>query len=175
MTLARLADKAEQRGEMVRALERVAERSRVPELGAAWLRRAALFADESEEGRHQRVDVLLRALSVRVDTDLVESLASALAALVRHQPGRARRRGAAFRPRGALRVLSRGEGPEGARIAVEIALAALGTFDARVLAVEAIERAAACDGDIEEFLARLLPYTRELALPHPSRAPSCKS
>ncbi len=103
----------------------------------------------------------------------MESLASALAALVRHQPDE--RDAAELRfARAARSVLSRGEGPEGARIAVEIALAALGTFDARVLAVEAIERAAACDGDIEEF-ARL-PAVHARARGRTRRgAPSCKS
>ena len=161
VTLARLADKAEQRSEMVRAIERVAERSASPEHGAAWLRRAALFADDSEEGRRQRVDVLLRALSVRFDTDLVDSLAIAMAALVREQP--AERDAAELRfARAARSVLARVEGPEGARVALQVALGALTTFDAAVLAVEAIERAAACDGDIEEF-ARLVPFASAIA------------
>jgi tetratricopeptide (TPR) repeat protein len=161
VTLARLADKAEQRGEMVRAIERVAERSTSREHGAAWLRRAALFADESEEGRRQRVDVLLRALAVRFDTDLVESLALAMAVLVRDQP--AERDAAELRfARAARSVLARAEGPEGARVALQVALGALSTFEAAVLAVEAIERAAACAGDIDEF-ARLVPYAAAVA------------
>jgi hypothetical protein len=161
VTLARLAQRSEQRGEMVRALERVAERSKHPELGAAWLRRAALFAGESEEGRRQRVEVLLRALAVRVDTDLVASLALAMADLVREQPEE--RDAAELRFRRAARlVLSRAEGPEGARIAIEVARGALATFESASLAAEAIERAAGCDGDIEHF-ELLRPHAAAIA------------
>jgi len=159
--LARLADKAEQRGELVRAMERVAQRSENPELGAAWLRRAAVFADESEEGRRQRVEVLLRALAVRADAELVATLAEAMAVLVRDQIDE--RDAAELRfARAARSVLARAEGPEGARVAIEVAVGALAVFDAAVLAVEAIERAAACDGDVDEY-ARLLPMAGAIA------------
>jgi hypothetical protein len=159
--LARLAERGDQRGELVRAIERVAERSKHPELGAAWLRRAAVFAGESEEGRRQRVEMLLRALAVRVDADLVKSLAAAMGELVREQPEE--RDGAELRFRRAARsVLSRVEGPEGARIALEIALGALGTFENATLAVEGVARAAECDGDLAEFGA-LVPHAAALA------------
>jgi hypothetical protein len=159
--LARLAERGDQRGELVRAIERVAERSRHPELGAAWLRRAALFAGESEEGRRQRVEMLLRALAVRSEADLVSSLAQAMAELVREQPEERDAAELRFR-RAARSVLARAEGPEGARIALEVARGALATFGAAALAVEGVTRAVACDGDLGEF-ALLVPHASELA------------
>jgi tetratricopeptide (TPR) repeat protein len=161
VTLARLADRTDQRAEMVRAIERVAERSEQPGVRSGWLRRAALFAGESEEGERQRVDVLLRALSVRAEVDLVASLATAMANLVRLAPDERDAAELRFR-RAALAVLSRGDGPEGARIAIEVALAALVTFGAGALAVEALVRGAECDGDLEHF-ALLVPHAGALA------------
>jgi hypothetical protein len=159
--LARLAERGDQRGELVRAIERVAERSRHPELGAAWLRRAALFAGESEEGRRQRVEMLLRALAVRVEADLVRALGEGMAELVRDQPEERDAAELRFR-RAARSVLARAEGPEGARIALEVARTALATFGSASLAVEAVARASACDGDLAEFGA-LAPHAAELA------------
>jgi hypothetical protein len=161
VTLARLADRSEQRAEMVRSMERVAERSAQPGVRAGWLRRAALFAGDSEEGERQRVDVLLRALSVRAEVDLVASLATAMAKLVKLAPEERDAGELRFR-RAALAVLSRGDGPEGARIAIEVALASLGTFGDAGLAVEALLRAAECDGDLEHF-SLLVPHARALA------------
>jgi hypothetical protein len=161
VTLARLADRSDQRAEMVRAIERVAERSGQPGVRSGWLRRAALFAGDSEEGERQRVDVLLRALSVRAEVDLVASLATSLANLVKLAPEERDAAELRFR-RAALAVLSRGDGPEGSRIAIEIALASLVTFGAGALAVDALIRAAECDGDLEHF-ALLSPHARALA------------
>ena len=90
------------------------------------------------------------------------SAADAMATLVRDQPEE--RDAAELRyARAARSVLARAEGPEGARVAIEIALGALTTFEASVLAIEAIERAAACDGDIEQF-ARLMPFATAVSL-----------
>jgi len=161
VTLARLADRADQRADMVRAIERVAQRSEDPRGRSAWLRRAALFAGESEEGERQRVEVLLRALAVRAEVDLVSSLAAAMGNLVRLQPAERDAAELRFR-RAALAALDRGDGPEGARIAIEVALSALKTFAAAPLAIQALERAADCDGDLEHF-ALLAEHTRTLA------------
>jgi tetratricopeptide (TPR) repeat protein len=161
VTLARIAERSDQRAELVRAIERVAERAKHPELGAAWLRRAALLAGENEEGRRQRVEMLLRALAVRVDAELVRSLAEAMAELVREQPEERDAAELRFR-RAARSVLARGEGPDGARVAIEVALSALATFGDAVLAVEGAARAAACDGDLAEFTL-LAPHVVELA------------
>ena len=161
VTLARLADRAGAHGEMVRSIERVAQASDQVGQRTAWLRRAAVFAGESEEGRRQRVDVLLRALAVRADVELVASLAQAMAGLVRAEPDERDASELRFE-RASNSVLERVDGPEGARVALEVARSALATFQARSLALRALERAMACDGDIEGFLS-LAPQASELA------------
>jgi tetratricopeptide (TPR) repeat protein len=161
VTLARLADRTEQRGDMVHAMERVAQQVKTAEQRAAWLRRAALFAGGSDEGLRQRVDVLLRALAVRAEVDLVTALSSAMAELSRRGPDEKEIAALRFE-RAATSVLARVDGPEGARIGIEIALAALRTFDAPPLALAALERAAECDGDVDEF-SQLFEHDKVLA------------
>jgi tetratricopeptide (TPR) repeat protein len=161
VTLARLADRTEQRGDMVHAMERVAQQVKTAEQRAAWLRRAALFAGGSDEGLRQRVDVLLRALAVRAEVDLVTALSSAMAELSRRGPDEKEIAALRFE-RAATSVLARVDGPEGARIGIEIALAALRTFDAPRLALAALERAAGSDGDVDEF-SQLLEHDKVLA------------
>ncbi len=161
VTLARLADKTEQRGDMVRAMERVAQQSASAEQRSGWLRRAALFAGGTDEGLRQRVDVLLRALAVRPEVDLVGALAAAMAELSRRGPDEKEIAALRFE-RAASAVLGRTDGPEGARIGIEIALAAVRTFDAKKLALTALERATASDGDVEEF-AKLFEHVKALA------------
>ncbi len=82
VTMARLAERSAQSAEVVRAIERVALKHPTPEARAGWLRRAALFAGSSEEGKRQRVEVLLRALSVRPEVELVQSLSESLRELL---------------------------------------------------------------------------------------------
>jgi cellulose synthase operon protein C len=161
VTLARLADRTDTQGELVRSLERVAEASDQAQTRTNWLRRAAVFAADSEEGRRQRVDVLLRALAVRADTELVGSLAAAMAGLIRVEPDEREASELRFQ-RAATSVLESAEGPEGARIALEVVKSALATFQARSLALRALERAVECDGDIEGF-ATLGDQALELA------------
>lgn len=161
VTLARLADKAGRHGDLVRSIERVAQESEHADLRAGWLRRAAVFAGQSEEGQRQRVDVLLRALSVRADTELVASLGQAMAELLALQPDERDASELRF-ARAASSVLERVEGPEGARVAIELALTAQSTFGARSLALRAVRRAVECDGDMDEF-ARLHALAPELA------------
>jgi hypothetical protein len=161
VTLARLADKCGRHGELVRSMERVALESDQAEQRSRWLRRAAAFAGQSEEGQRQRVDVLLRALAVRADTELVTSLGQAMTVLLELQPDE--RDAAELRfARAANSVLERVEGPEGARIAIELAITALATFAARSLALRAVRRAVECDGDMDEF-ARLRELASDLA------------
>ena len=161
VTLARLADRTEQRGDMVRAMERVAQQSKTPEQRAGWLRRAALFAGGTDEGLRQRVDVLLRALAVRAEVDLVTALAAAMSELSRR--GSDEKDIASLRfERAATAVLGKVDGPEGARIGIEIALAAVRTFEALPLAFVALERAAASDGDVDEF-SKLDEHAKTLA------------
>jgi tetratricopeptide (TPR) repeat protein len=161
VTLARLADKCGRHGDLVRSLERVALENGHAEQRSRWLRRAAAFAGQSEEGQRQRVDVLLRALAVRADTELVASLGQAMTELLELQPDE--RDAAELRfVRAANSVLERVEGPEGARIAIELAITALSSFAARSLALRAVRRAVECDGDMDEF-GRLLTLASDLA------------
>ncbi len=147
---ARLAERTGDSMQLVQALERVASRSDSAEHRAAWLRRAALLAGSTEEGKRQRVEVLLRAFAVRPEVETMKSLGAALRELVVAAPE--------YRDIGELRfkraldsMLPRLDGPEGARVALEAACGALESFDSVTLALEAVERAMHCDADVEEF------------------------
>jgi tetratricopeptide (TPR) repeat protein len=150
VTMARLAERSEASSEVVRAIERVALAYSAPALRAAWLRRAALFAGPSEEGQRQRIEVLLRALSVRGDADLLRSLAEACSALLATVPDE--RELLLLRFSKAIdALLVKADGPEGARMGIVAAQAALSTFDAPALALTALAHAYGSDGDLEEY------------------------
>jgi len=158
---ARLSERIGDSMDLVQALERVASRSESAEQRSAWLRRAALFAGTTEEGKRQRVEVLLRAFAVRPEAETMKSLGVALRDLVAVAPE--------YRDIGELRfkraldsMLPRLDGPEGARVAVEAAYGALESFDSVTLVLEALDRAAHCDADVEEF-GRLLPKAARVA------------
>ena len=150
VTMARLAEHSESSSEVVRAVERVAMKSSSAELRAAWLRRAALFAGPSEEGQRQRIDVLLRALSVRGDTELLRSLAEACAALMAAVPEERETLLLRF-AKAVESLLGKADGPEGARMGIAAAKAALGTFGDADLALSALGHAYGSDGDLEEY------------------------
>jgi hypothetical protein len=161
VTMARLAERSEGSGDVVRALERVAMQSASPDLRASWLRRAALFAGPSEEGQRQRVDVLLRALAVRADTALLRALAEACVALLQTVPEE--RETLLLRFSNAVEsLLGKADGPEGARLGIMACQAALDTFDAADLALAALTQAFGCDGDLEEYES-LFPAAASLA------------
>jgi tetratricopeptide (TPR) repeat protein len=161
VTMARLAEHAEGSGDVVRAIERVAMANASMELRAAWLRRAALFAGPSEEGQRQRIEVLLRALSVRGDASLLRSLAEACASLLVTVPEE--RETLILRFSKAIEsLLSKADGPEGARMGIAAATAALDTFDAPDLALSALGYAYGSDGDLEEYEA-LFEHAASLA------------
>jgi cellulose synthase operon protein C len=158
--MARLAERSAQSAEVVRAIERVALKHATPEARAGWLRRAALFAGSSEEGKRQRVEVLLRALSVRPEVELVQSLSESLRALLLTSIDDRDTLELRFEKAiGAL--LPKMDGPEGARISIACAIAALETFGSGQVAVSALARAVQCDGDVEEF-KQLFPYAASL-------------
>lgn len=150
VTMARLAEHSERSGDVVRALERVATASSSLDVRAAWLRRAALFAGPSEEGQRQRVEVLLRALAVRGDVELLRSLAEACAALLRTAPDERELVQLRF-SRAIEALLKKADGPEGARMGIAATKAALHTFDAPDLALSALAHAYGSDGDLEEY------------------------
>jgi tetratricopeptide (TPR) repeat protein len=161
VTMARLAERADGSSEVVRAIERVALAYGSPELRAAWLRRAALFAGPSEEGQRQRIDVLLRALAVRGDTELLRALAEACAGLMTAVPEERETLLLRF-SKAVESLLAKADGPEGARMGIAAAGAALTTFQAPSLALSALAHAYGSDGDLEEY-AQLFDAAPELA------------
>ena len=161
MLMARLAERTAQSAEVVRAIERVALKHPTPEARAGWLRRAALFAGSSEEGKRQRVEVLLRALSVRPEVELVQSLSDSLRALLVSSIDDRETLELRF-DRAIASLLPKMDGPEGARISIACAIAALETFGSAHVAVSALARAVQCDGDLEEF-TQLFSYAASLA------------
>ncbi len=162
MNMARLADRCEQNADVVQAIERVALKEPALEVRAAWLRRAALLAAPSAEGKQQRVEVLLRALALRPEVELVRALSDALRELLTSALDD--REGLELRfERAITRLLPKLSGPQGARIALACASAALETFGSARVAVRAIARAAECDAQLEEFQGLLdaVPQLRE--------------
>ena len=159
--MARLAERSAQSAEVVRAIERVALKHPTPEARAGWLRRAALFAGSSEEGKRQRVEVLLRALSVRPEVGLVQALSDALRALLVSSIDDRELLELRF-DKAISSLLPKMDGPEGARISIACAIAALETFGSAHVAVSALARAVQCDGDLEEF-TQLFSYAASLA------------
>jgi tetratricopeptide (TPR) repeat protein len=159
--MARLAERSAQSSEVVRAIERVALKHATPEARAGWLRRAALFAGSSEEGKRQRVEVLLRALSVRPEVELVQALSESLRALLLVSIDDRETLELRF-DKAISSLLPKMDGPEGARISIACAIAALETFGSGQVAVSALSRAVQCDGDLEEF-TQLFPYAGSLA------------
>ena len=157
----RLAERTGDSTEAVQSIERVASRSSGSEERAVWLRRAALVAGSGEEGKRQRVEVLLRALEANPHLETLRSLAAGLAELVRTVPDE--KDIAELRYVRALRaMLPRLHGPEGARIAVGGAATALDAFGARDAAMAALLRATEADASIDEY-ATLVPSASELA------------
>ena len=161
----RLAERTRDCTEAVQAIERVASKARGVDERAAWLRRAAVVAGSGEDGKRQRVEVLLRALEANPHTETLRSLGAALKDLVAAIPEE--KEIAELRFTRALRsMLPRLEGPDGARAAVFAAETAIETFGSAALALSAVERAAEADASIDEFQA-LVPAAPFLAADAP--------
>ncbi|MDF3065325.1 MAG: hypothetical protein K0R38_926 [Polyangiaceae bacterium] len=152
VTMARLAQHSERASDVVRAIERVATAAASVDARAGWLRKAALFAGPSEEGVRQRIEVLLRALSVRGDSELLRALSAACGELIVLAPEERETLLLRF-DRASQALLAKVDGPEGARMGITAAQSALGTFDAPDLALAALARAYGSDGDLEEYAA----------------------
>jgi hypothetical protein len=147
--LTRLAERAGDPTEAVRALEHVAEASSVA-ARPAWLKRAASIAGAGANGARVRFELLLRALNARPDPATVAEVASAARELTH---GAADNGSEMVRPRCERAIqaaLKRIDGPDGARAA--IAMAELGVeLGATDLAFSALDHAMAADGDVDEF------------------------
>jgi tetratricopeptide (TPR) repeat protein len=165
--LARAAERAGDRPQAVRAIELVAEETGRSASRAAWLLRAASIAGEGEEGVRRKVDVLLRAAVAAPSVGTIELLRDATAALLRIAPEESEaleiRMGHAMRA-----ITGRLDGPEGARVAIAFAAASLDLFADGEGALTAVERAVACDADVDEF-AGLLRRASTLALAEDAR------
>jgi tetratricopeptide (TPR) repeat protein len=161
--MARLAERSALHADVVRAIERVALKHGAADVRAGWLRRAALFTGDTEEGKRQRVEVLLRALSVRPEVEVVQSLSEALRTLLITAIDDREMLELRFEKAVSL-LLPKMDGPEGARIALACSVAALSTFGSARLAVSALSCAVQCDGDIEEY-AQLFDDAQRLTEP----------
>ncbi|MEP7123896.1 MAG: hypothetical protein ABJE95_23410, partial [Byssovorax sp.] len=75
--LTRLAERAADPSEAVRAMERVAMSGSAGDR-PAWLKRAAALAGRSEEGARMRLDLLLRALNIRPEPSTVDRVGAAI-------------------------------------------------------------------------------------------------
>jgi len=157
--LTRLAERAADPSEAVRALERVAMSGNVADR-AAWLKRAAALSGRSEEGARTRLDLLLRALNLRPDSNTVDRVGAAIDEVV-GLGGEVDDLTMRFE-RAVKSSLPKLDGPDGSRAAVEMARLAvrLGAVDA---AFAALTRAMSADGDIDEYL-ELAPLVPQLAV-----------
>jgi hypothetical protein len=160
--LARLAERAGDPSEAVRALERVAEKASAGDR-PVWLKRAASLTGSTAEGVRMRFDLLLRALNARPDPGTVGDVAAAMREIVfESSDGAAATEMVRLRFERAVKAsLKKLDGPDGARAAVAMARLAL-ELRATDLAFEALGRAMNADGDIDEF-AELSGMVSELA------------
>jgi hypothetical protein len=148
--MGRLAERAGQTSRVVRTLERVAESTKDSGMRSAWLSRAAALGGHDEESVKLRVEVLLRALSVKPDSVLVVALGGAISELARLSSDY--KEIAELRFTHALEaILPRVDGPDGARVCVTLARVAAETLKSGKLALLALERALGCDADVEYF------------------------
>ncbi len=165
--LARTGAKAGDPGAVFGAVERLEIKGKSgPQQRAAWLVRAADLGD-SEVGSSERVDALLRALVLAPDGGTLSKLATALEKVLRVSPGDREAWLLRF-SRAARAVLPKCEGPDGARVAVRLVALAIELSDEPPLAWDALDRALACDGDIDEY-KDLVPFVARLVASDGSR------
>lgn len=150
--MARLAERAGDPTEAIKAIERVAESIEGP-ARATWLKRGAMLAGDRGDGLRTRFDLLLRALSSRPDNTTVEEVGGTVRRLVKHGEDLAML--TVRFERAALAALRKTDGPDGARAAVSLARIAIGTLGAHKLGLSLLERAVAADGDVDEYASLL--------------------
>ncbi len=158
--LARAAEQAGDRLHAVRTIEHVAEGTKGAVARAGWLLRAASIAGEGEEGARRRVDVLLRAAVASPTVGTIALLSDAARDVLRFGPEE--RDAVELRvARAARTITDKLDGPDGARIGITFAGAALELFSDADRALESLERAFASDADVDEY-AGLLPHAQAL-------------
>ena len=160
--LARAAERARDPGMAMQTVERVAEAAASPEARTGWFLRAATLAGVGPEGARRRMAVLLRAATVSASVSVIERLQAATRDVLGAGPEDAER--TKERLVGALRAINeRLAGPDGARVAIASATAVLELFADSETALAFVERAFACDADVDEF-ERLLRWGPALGL-----------
>jgi tetratricopeptide (TPR) repeat protein len=148
--LARAAERAGDPAQAMRTVELVAEGAEHLAARAGWLLRAASIAGDGEEGARRRVDTLLRAAIACPAVTTIGLLRDAARSLLRAGPEE--RDALEMRlSRAARAIADRLDGPEGARVAIAFALLALDLFADSEGAFASLERAFACDADVEEY------------------------
>ncbi|MEZ4373632.1 MAG: hypothetical protein R3B07_22615 [Polyangiaceae bacterium] len=138
--MVRLAERAAEPLTALTALERVAAKSSSDAERAEWLERAAVFSGSGEQGQRQRLEVLLRALTVRPEVETLRSLGETLKGILGFAPQE--RDVLELRLERALSgLLAQLEQDDGARIAVQAARAALEGLEASGLGWKALRAA----------------------------------
>ncbi|MEO8874283.1 MAG: hypothetical protein ABI461_01745, partial [Polyangiaceae bacterium] len=161
LLLSRISKAASDTATAVRAVETVAELAHSRTARSAWLLRAAGLAGPGEEGARVRVDLLLRAALLEPSPGTLSMLGDAARELVAANPDELE--ALSLRIGNASRMLTaKIEGPDGARVALALAMLAVELFDDADDAISAIDRAMAADADIEEY-DKLTRYAMTLA------------
>jgi len=148
--LARMAERAGERSQAIRAIELQAEREGRGADIADWLIRAAGIAGDDAEGRRTRVDLLLRAVVAAPSRATIVLLRNEAEALVKLGPGDCAGLGVRL-AEAAGELGERCHGPTGARIALDLVSLTLALSDDSDAAIGWLERAVACDADVEEY------------------------
>lgn len=160
-SLARAAERADDRPLAMRTLEQVAEREPLGPARAAWLLRAVTIAGEGDDATRRKVDLLLRAVAASPEVATLVQLRAVARGLLHASPED--RDGIEVRLGHAARMIGgRTGGPGGARLSVEFAATLLDLFEDSDGALTSVERAFACDADIEDY-RQLIGHAAALA------------
>lgn len=157
----RLSQSAKAPERAARAVEEVAADHQNARQRSQWLRRAAMIAAGSVDGAQQRMEVLLRALLAAPDVETVDLLGRAFTDLARSEPD-GRSLGHLRFSRAVSELVPRLEGIDGARVAISMAMVALGCFSDAKLALVALAGAVQLDPDVDEY-ADFVPEAARLA------------
>ncbi|HEV3193970.1 MAG TPA: hypothetical protein VGY54_25870, partial [Polyangiaceae bacterium] len=148
--LARTAERAGDRAEAARTVESTATGEDRSDIRAAWLVLAARIAGEGLESSKYRVDALLRAAVASPTVATIGLLHDAVHDLIQSDPDE--RESLEIRFARAARAIGKTlNGPGGARVAIAIAALAAEMVDDAETALASLERAFACDPDVQEF------------------------
>jgi cellulose synthase operon protein C len=157
---ARLAGPAGGQRELVATMERVAKDARSDTARAHWLLRASGHLSEDDEGIRLRTELALRALRAAPELETARAVIDAATAEAKRSDD-LEVLGVRFE-RAIRAALTKRDGPDGARMAVLFARAAMDVFSAPRVAVAALIRALALDASIDEF-ATLYGHANVLA------------